>query len=143
HSFTDIACTDGVLVSLDGYDSVLAVDRDACTVTVQAGIRIKKLNAELARVGLAMSNLGDIAYQSIAGAISTATHGCGIRFGNLATMIKELTLITADGDTLRCAPDRDERVFRAAQVSLGALGVVSTVTLQCEPAFKPEAREEG
>jgi L-gulonolactone oxidase len=143
HSFTDVACTDGVLISLDGYDEVLAVDSAKRTVTVQAGIRIKKLNAELARVGLAMSNLGDIAYQSIAGAVSTATHGCGIRFGNLATFLKELTLVRADGSVLRCSPELDDVTFKAAQVSLGALGVISTVTLQCEPAFNLQAIEEG
>lgn len=143
HSFTDIACTDGVLVSLDRYRNVLNVDREAATVKVEAGIRIKQLNAELAKVGLAMSNLGDIAYQSIAGAISTATHGCGIRFGNLATMVKELTLVRADGSVLHCSPSLDDTTFKAAQVSLGALGVISTVTLQCEPAFNLEAQEEG
>jgi len=143
HSFTDTACTDGVLVSLDDYDKVLSVDRAAKTVTVQAGIRIKKLNAELANVGLAMSNLGDIAYQSIAGAISTATHGCGIRFGNLATFVKEMTLVRADGSVLHCAPELDGTTFKAAQVGLGALGVISTVTLQLEPAFNLEAQEEG
>src|SRR5688572_21832469 len=105
HSFTDIACTDGVLVSLDRYNRVLDVDRDAGTVTVEAGISIKRLNEELARVGLAMSNLGDIAYQSIAGAISTATHGTGIRLGNLATFVTHLTLVCADGSTLRCSPE--------------------------------------
>jgi L-gulonolactone oxidase len=143
HSFTDIACTDGVMVSLDGYDKVLEVDREARTATVQAGISIKKLNAELANVGLAMSNLGDIAYQSIAGAISTATHGCGIRFGNLATFVKRLTLVLADGSVLECSPEIDEQVFRAAQVSIGSLGVISTMRLQLEPAFNLQAVEEG
>ncbi|HYZ93831.1 MAG TPA: D-arabinono-1,4-lactone oxidase [Actinomycetota bacterium] len=143
HSFTDIACTDGVMISLDRYNSVLDVDRNAGTVTVQAGISIKQLNQELAAAGLAMSNLGDIAYQSIAGAISTATHGTGIGFGNLATFVTHMTLVCADGSTLRCSPEADERVFRAAQVSIGSLGVISTVTLQCEPAFNLHAREEG
>jgi L-gulonolactone oxidase len=143
HSFTDIACTDGVMVSLERYDRVLDVDKAAGTVTVQAGISIKKLNQELANVGLAMSNLGDIAYQSIAGAISTATHGTGVNFGNLATFVDHLTLVCADGSTLRCSPNADERVYRAAQVSLGALGVISTVTLRCEPMFNLHAREEG
>jgi L-gulonolactone oxidase len=112
-------------------------------MTVQAGIRIKKLNAEAAKAGLAMSNLGDIAYQSVAGAISTATHGCGVRFGNLATFVKELTIVKADGSVLHCSPALDDTTFKAAQVSLGALGVISTVTLQMEPAFNLEAREEG
>jgi L-gulonolactone oxidase len=143
HSFTDIACTDGVMMFLDRYKRVLDVDRGTGTVTVQAGITIKQLNEELARVGLAMSNLGDIAYQSIAGAISTATHGTGIHLGNLATFVTHLTLVCADGSTLRCSPEADPTVFRAAQVSLGALGVISTVTLRCEPSFNLHAREEG
>ena len=131
------------MISLDRYNRVLDVDAGAGTVTVEAGITIKRLNEELARVGLAMSNLGDIAYQSIAGAISTATHGTGINFGNLATFVTHMTLVCADGSTLHCSPEADERTFRAAQVSLGALGVISTVTLRCEPAFNLHAREEG
>ena len=143
HSFTDIACTDGVMVSLDRYNRVLDVDTDARTATVQAGISIKELNRQLALHGLAMSNLGDIAYQSIAGAISTATHGTGINYGNLATFVTHMTLVCADGSTLRCSSEADATLFRAAQVSLGALGVISTVTLRCEPAFNLHAREEG
>lgn len=143
HSFTDIACTDGVLMNLDRHDRVLDVDRQSRTVTVQGGISLQRLNAELARTGLAMSNLGDIAYQSVAGAISTATHGTGIGFGNLATFVEHMTIVCADGSVLHCSPSSDERTFRAAQVSLGALGIVSTVTLRTEPAFNLEAREEG
>ena len=143
HSFTDIACTDGIQVSLDNYNRVLDVDRAGGTVTVQAGIRLRDLNEALAREGLAMSNLGDIAYQSIAGAISTGTHGTGRKFGNLATFVKELTLVLADGSTLRCSPETDQTTFRAAQVGIGALGVLSTVTLACEPAFSLRAIEDA
>jgi FAD-linked oxidoreductase len=143
HSFTDIACTEGVHISLDDYDRVLDVDRSAGTITVQAGIRLRDLNEALAREGMAMSNLGDIAYQSIAGAISTGTHGTGRAYGNIATFVKELTMVTADGSTLRCSPDIDETTFRAAQVGIGALGVLSTVTLACEPAFNLRAVEDA
>jgi L-gulonolactone oxidase len=90
-----------------------------------------------------MSNLGDIAYQSIAGAISTGTHGTGRDYGNLATFVKELTLVCADGSVLRCAPDADMTTFRAAQVGIGALGIISTVTLACEPAFNLRAVEDA
>lgn len=143
HSFTDIACTDGVMISLDRYNRVLDVDHENQTITVQAGIRLGALNEALAAEGLAMSNLGDIAYQSVAGAISTGTHGTGPGFGNLSTFVKHLTLVCADGSTLRCSPDADLRTFRAAQVSIGALGVISTVTLQCEPAFNLKAYESS
>ncbi len=143
HSFTDIACTDGVMISLDRHNRVLDVDRSKRTVTVEAGIRLGELNEALAREGLGMSNLGDIAYQSIAGAISTGTHGTGRDFGNLATFVEELTLVLSDGSTLRCSLDADEKTFRAAQVGLGALGVISTVTLRCEPSFNLRAKEDA
>jgi L-gulono-1,4-lactone dehydrogenase len=135
HSFTDIACTDGRMLSLDRLNRVLAVDERARLVTVEAGMTIARLNEELAARGLALPNLGDIDRQSIAGAVATATHGTGARFGGLATFLRGLHLITADGETLRCSPDEEPEVFHVARVGLGALGVVTRVTLQCVPAF--------
>jgi FAD-linked oxidoreductase len=135
HSFTDIACTDGRMLSLDRLNRVLAVDERARLVTVEAGITIARLNEELAARGLALPNLGDIDRQSFAGAVATATHGTGARFGGLATFLRRLHLITADGETLRCSPDEEPEVFHVARVGLGALGVVTRVTLQCVPAF--------
>jgi FAD-linked oxidoreductase len=142
HSFTGIALTDGVLVSLDGYADVLNVDGERRRVTVQAGIRLARLNKELDRRGLALENLGDIAYQSVAGAIATATHGTGRALGGLATQVAGLRLVAGDGSVLECSPDIEPDVFRAARVGLGALGIVSTVTLQCVPAFALHAVEE-
>jgi L-gulonolactone oxidase len=133
HSFTGIAVTDGVLVSLDRYARVLSVDASSGRVTVQAGIRLSDLNVELAARGLALPNLGDIAYQSVAGAISTATHGTGARLGGLATQVVSLRVIAGDGSIVECGPE--------AAVGLGALGIVSTVTLQCVPAFRLHVRE--
>ncbi len=135
HSFTGIALTDGRLVRLDSYHRVLSVDSDKKTVTVQAGIPLSQLNEELDRRGLAMENLGDIAYQSIAGAISTATHGTGKDLGGLATQAIGLRLIAGDGSIIDCSADSEPEVFQAARVGLGALGVISTVTLQCVDAF--------
>ncbi len=143
HSFTDIACTDGTMVSLDNYNRVLHVDSAKGTITVQAGIRLRDLNETLASVGLGMSNLGDIAYQSIAGSISTATHGTGRNFGNIPSFVTEMTMVLADGSVQRFSPDEDETSFRAAQVGLGALGVISTVTLRCEPQFNLRAVEDA
>ena len=142
HSFTDIACTDGVQVSLDNYDRVLYVDRERARVTVQAGIRLWALNEALAARGLAMENLGDIAYQSIAGAISTSTHGTGANFGGLATQVVGLDLICADGSVVSCSAEEEPETFHAARVGLGALGVLSTVTLQCVPGYNLRAVEE-
>jgi FAD-linked oxidoreductase len=135
HSFTDIACTTGRMMSIDDLNRVVAVDGDQCRITVEAGISIHRLNEELAVRGLALANLGDIDRQTIAGAISTATHGTGATFGGLATFVRALELVTADGDVLRCSADEEPEVFHAARVGLGALGVVTQVTLQCVPAF--------
>lgn len=141
HSFTGIALTDGRLVKLDRYNRVLSTDVEKRRVTVQAGVTLWQLNEELDARGLAMENLGDIAYQSIAGAISTATHGTGRSFGGIATQVVGLRLITGDGTPIDCSADSEPEVFHASRVGLGALGVISTVTLQCVPAFNLHAIE--
>lgn len=141
HSFTDIACTTGRMIRLDSYNRVLEHDAVAGTVTVEAGITIAALADELARRGLAFPNLGDIGYQTIAGAISTSTHGTGETLGNLATQVVGLRIVTADGSALDLSADRDPETFKAAQVSLGALGVISQVTLRGVPAFNLHAVE--
>jgi L-gulonolactone oxidase len=142
HSFTSIACTDGVLVDMSGYGRVLDHDAEARTVTVEAGIPLHRLCDELDARGLAMENMGDINQQTISGATQTSTHGTGLRFGNLSSQIAGLRLITADGSVLDCTPQSHPEVFDAARVGLGALGVVSTVTLQGVPAFRLHAVEE-
>jgi FAD-linked oxidoreductase len=136
HSFSDIALTDGRLLKLDRLDRVLDVDRASGLVRVQGGITIRALSAQLAQHGLAMENLGDIDVQSIAGAISTGTHGTGARLGNISSQVVALTLVLADGSVLECSPERDPDLFRAARVGLGALGVIAEVTLRCPPAFR-------
>jgi FAD-linked oxidoreductase len=135
HSFTDIAVTDGIVIDLRRYNRILDVDIQKKKVRVEAGISLEKLNTELSYHGLALPNLGDIAYQSVAGAISTATHGTGVKLGNLATQVSGISVVLADGSTLYSSAGRDVQTFKAAQVSLGALGVISTVTIDCVPAF--------
>lgn len=142
HSFTDIACTDGVQLQLDRYGEVLEADRSTGRVTVQAGITLGRLNDLLWEMDMALPNLGDIAYQSIAGAISTSTHGTGLALGGLATQVAALRLITGDGSVLSCDADEDPDLFAAARVGLGAIGMLSTVTLQTVPAFNLRAVEE-
>lgn len=143
HSFTGIACTDGVLVDLSDYGRVLSVDADTGHVTVQAGIPLHRLCDELDARGLAMQNMGDIAYQSIAGATSTSTHGTGSAFGGLATTIVGLRIVTGDGSILECTPGSNADVLDVARVGLGALGVLSTVTVAAVPAFRLHAVEEA
>lgn len=142
HSFTAIACTDGVMIDLSGYGRVLAHDATAGTVTVEAGISLSTLSDELDRRGLALENMGDIGYQSIAGATSTATHGTGWSFGNISSRIVGMRLITGDGAIVECSADQNSEVLASARVGIGALGIVSTVTLQAVPAFRLHAIEE-
>ena len=130
HSFTDIACTDGLMLDLSHMNRVLRVEGDE--VTVEAGITIRELGPALAERGLALENQGDVDAQTIAGAISTATHGTGGRFANLSSRVTAVRLVTADGATTTISDGDD---LLAARVSLGALGAVSAVTLRCVPAF--------
>jgi L-gulonolactone oxidase len=135
HSFSDIACTDGALVSLERMTRVLGVDRESGLVRAQAGITISELSRAVHEHGLALENVGDIDVQTIAGAISTATHGTGARLRNLAAQAHELTLVLADGTTLACSAQADPELWRAARVGLGVLGAIAEVTLRCVPAF--------
>jgi FAD-linked oxidoreductase len=135
HSFTDAALTDGVMVRLDELTRVLDVDAENGLVTVEAGIRLRELNARLHELGRALANLGDIDKQTIAGAISTATHGTGGRLQNLSAQVAAVELVTATGDVVALSANRDPDAFRAARVGIGALGALATVTLRTVPAF--------
>jgi FAD-linked oxidoreductase len=117
-----------------GLQGITAVDEANSTVTVLGGTSLKWLGEALLQCGLAQENLGDIDVQTITGAISTGTHGTGVRFGTLATQVAGLTLVTAAGEVLELSPERDPDTFRAAQVSLGTLGVLAAVTLRVVPA---------
>ena len=145
HSFTPIAVTDGVQISLDsfcGIESVIRDDDGSARVTVLAGTRLRELTARLWDLGLAMTNLGDIDEQSVAGAISTGTHGTGGRFGGIATQVHALELMTADGELVQCSRAENTDLFDAARIGLGALGVITRITLDCVPAFALRAVEE-
>jgi FAD-linked oxidoreductase len=139
HSFTAAAACDGVVLDLSRWTGVVDVTDNR--VTVRGGTTLRELNAALDRRGLAMTNLGDIDAQTIAGAISTGTHGTGARFGGIATQVAGLELVLADGSLVACSPSEKPELFAAARIGLGALGVISTVTLDCEPAFVLAADE--
>src|SRR6202044_2465196 len=141
HSFTPAAATSGVALDLSGWTGVVTADLDSGLVTVRSGTTIKELNATLAALGLAMPNLGDIDAQTISGAISTGTHGTGAGLGGIATQVAALELVLADGSVVSCSAQERPDLFNAARVSVGALGVISTVTLQCVPAFALAAHE--
>jgi len=139
HSFGDLVGTTGVLISLDDLAGLLGYDEVSGRVKVAAGTRLHQLNGLLDEVGRAMANLGDIDVQSVAGASSTATHGTGARLGNLATQVVSLDIVTADG-TVRTVEAGDE--LQAARVSLGALGVISALTLETVPSFRLHGLDE-
>ncbi|TNC27328.1 D-arabinono-1,4-lactone oxidase [Amycolatopsis alkalitolerans] len=141
HSFTPIAVAETDAIDLNGWTGIAAVDAGAYRVTVRSGTTLRQLNAELDALGLAMTNLGDIDAQTVAGAVSTGTHGTGARLGGLATQIVQLELVLADGSVVTCSADERPELFSAARVGLGALGVITQVTLQCEPSFVLSAQE--
>jgi FAD-linked oxidoreductase len=134
HSWSRVAMTDDWLVNLDGLSGVIDLDEETGRVTVWAGTRLFDLNEMLAERGLAMSNLGSVSQQSVAGALSTGTHGSGPRHGVLASQAVGLRLLTAAGVFLDL-DEADDRLM-AARVSLGALGIITRVTLQCVGAFR-------
>ncbi|WP_329137408.1 FAD-binding protein [Streptomyces sp. NBC_01476] len=142
HSFTGAAATDGVLVRPEGLTAIRGIDRAAGTVTAEAGVQLRHLNAALAAQGLSLTNMGDIMEQTVAGATSTGTHGTGRDSGSIAAQITALELVTADGSVLNCSAAENPEVFAAARIGLGALGVVSAVTFAVEPVFLLTAREE-
>lgn len=139
HSFTGIAVAPGVAIDLDAWTGI--TDMSGNLVTVRSGTTLHQLNALLDVLGLAMANLGDIDAQTVAGAISTGTHGTGAKLGGLATQVVALELVLADGSLVRCSAAERPDLFAAARIGLGALGVISTVTLRCVPAFVLHARE--
>ncbi len=141
HSFTGAVPTDGMLLTLDRFNRPLDHDPETGRVTVQAGMRLHELNDHLASLGLALPNLGDIAYQSVAGALATATHGTGRTKQNLSAAVVGMRFIGADAEPIDVTIEEQPDLLRALRVSIGALGLISTVTLQCVPAFNLHAVE--
>ncbi|GAA3287081.1 FAD-binding protein [Arthrobacter citreus] len=134
HSFNDIADSAGIMVNLEKLDGEPVLDEEAGTVSVGAGTRYGDLAAFLVRHGYALHNLASLPHISVAGAVATGTHGSGNRNGNLATAVAALELVTADGTVVRV--DRTSPDFPGMVVSLGALGIVTRLTLDVEPAYE-------
>ncbi|MGJ0203492.1 D-arabinono-1,4-lactone oxidase [Leucobacter sp. gxy201] len=141
HSFTGIAQPEEVQMTLDRMTGLVRVDAAARTVTLRAGTRLHAIPELLAPYALAMENVGDIDAQSIAGAISTGTHGTGRGFRGIAAQVRGAVLVTADGELLRVDADHRPELLPAVALGLGALGVLVEVTLQCVEAFDLAAVE--
>ncbi|MGH9114513.1 MAG: D-arabinono-1,4-lactone oxidase, partial [Acidimicrobiales bacterium] len=141
HSFTGIGRPEGVQLVFDALAGICGVDRDTGIVTAGAGTSLRQLSDLLAGEGLAMTNLGDIDVQTIAGATSTGTHGTGRTYGGLATQVIGLEMVLADGSLVTCSAGERPELWTAARVGLGALGVLTAVTLQAVPLFAIRAEE--
>ena len=141
HSFSALAATDGIQLSLDEYQGLVDADPATGLVTLRGGTRLWAIAELLAPYGLALPVMGDIDRQSIAGAIQTGTHGTGARFTGFAGMVRALRLALPDGTVQDTSPTRDPDLFEAARLGLGAIGVVLEVTLQCVPAYRLELLE--
>lgn len=135
HSFNDIADTPGDLVSTEKFDQIVALDTDARTVTVEAGIRYGTLCEYLIGQGWALHNLASLPHISVGGACATATHGSGDNNGNLSTAVVALELVTANGNVHTFSREQDGDVFPGVVVGIGALGIVTKLALRIEPAY--------
>jgi L-gulono-1,4-lactone dehydrogenase len=148
HSFTETAMTDGTMIDAGALSGVIDADRSSGLVKVAAGTVLAELNERLNELGLAMENLGDIDRQTVAGAISTGTHGTGAKLRNISSQVVAMELVLADGSVRELTAEADPELLRAARVSIGALGAICSVTLRCVPAFtlhrvdSPAPREE-
>lgn len=143
HSFTAAAVTQGHLLTLDKLTGIISIDRARQLVKVKAGTTLSVLNDLLHVEGLALPNLGDIAYQTVAGSISTSTHGTGVKLTGLAGQVRGFTLVTGQGDVVECSSEQNSEIFDLGRVSVGALGVITDYTLQAVPAFRLHAIEKA
>src|SRR6201996_1603181 len=135
HSFTEAAMTDGTMIGIEALRGVLDADPASGLVRVGGGTVLRDLNQELARLGLALENLGDIDAQTLAGAISTGTHGTGAPYGNISSRVEAVELVLADGSVREMTAEKEPELLRAPRVAVGAVGAISAVTLRCVPAF--------
>ncbi|MEX0940757.1 MAG: FAD-binding protein [Candidatus Babeliales bacterium] len=134
HSWTDILCTDGYLLNTDHLNRVLVIDKEKKQIRVQAGIKLKDLIKVLANNGLALPNQPAITEQSIAGVVSTATHGSG-NTGTMADFVIKIELLAADGSIYEVSKTSHAEWFSACRMTIGSLGIIYAVTLQCVPLF--------
>jgi len=141
HSFTDIAVADGLLLRPAGLRGIVAVDQDAMTVTVLAGTPLAELNSALEKLDLTLHNMGDIDQQTVAGAISTGTHGTGGQRASLSAQVSGLELVTGKGELMQAHAGQNADVLEMGRLGLGALGILTAVTFDVEPLFTLEAHE--
>jgi alditol oxidase len=135
HCFNDIADSPESQISTKKLNKLLSIDEENKTVTVEAGVRYGDFVEELHQKGYAINNLASLPHISVAGAMATATHGSGVGNGNLASAVKAIEIVNAAGDVLNLSHEKDGDKFNGMVVNLGALGIVTKVTLAIEPTF--------
>lgn len=140
HSFTPLVATGDTLLSLDDWHGIAELDATHCRATFRAGSKIASLGEPLRVHGMGLANQGDVDVQAIAGALSTGTHGTGAALGSLSSQVCALRIVTAGGEIASCDTQHNPELLEAARVSLGALGVLSTTTLQLVPAYRLHER---
>jgi L-gulono-1,4-lactone dehydrogenase len=141
HSFNAIAVTEGVQLRPSGLTALRRFDASTGEITVESGMTLRRLTTLLERAGRTLANLGDIAEQTVAGAIATGTHGSGRRTAALAEQVTGLELVLADGSLVTCSAQEHPDLFQAARIGLGAFGVITAVTWRTEPMFLLRADE--
>ncbi|MCE6992851.1 D-arabinono-1,4-lactone oxidase [Dyadobacter sp. CY323] len=135
HCFNNIADTKDQFISLTNADASMVLDEKNKTVMVNSGLKYGQLSPYLHEKGFALHNLASLPHISVAGACATATHGSGEKHGNLSTAVAAMEIVTANGDVVQLSKKKDGEKFNAAVVNLGALGVVTKITLNVEPTF--------
>ena len=135
HCFNTIADSKDNLVCSRDFNQVVSIDTKAHTVTVEGGIKYGELAPYLQQHGFALHNLASLPHISVAGSITTATHGSGIKNGNLASAVLGLEIVRADGSVVHLSREQDSEKFKAAVVGLGALGFITKVTLAIQPTY--------
>lgn len=135
HSWSDIPCTDGYMVSLKHFNRVLELNVEQKTIVVEAGISIRTIVDMLSRHGLAFPSLGSVCDQTIAGALATGTHGSSLHHGGLAELVLEFEMVDGTGHVLRCSRQENSQLFLAGLVGLGAVGIVTQVKMCCTKQF--------
>lgn len=142
HSFTAAVVSNDLMMQIGALSGIRAIDRSSMTVSVGAGTTLSALNDMLHQEGLALPNLGDIAYQTVAGAISTSTHGTGVRLGGLAAQVRGMVIVDGRGERVVCDAGSNPDLLDVGRVSVGSLGVITEYTLSVVPSFLLNAVEE-
>lgn len=142
-SSSAIAQPTGTVLSLEYLTGLTAIDVEGCRATFLAGTTVADANKILLNYGLAFENLGRLGQQTLAGAISTGTHGTGLGFGIFPTQVESLTLLTSTGELVTCSAELNPEIFSSALVGLGALGIIVSVTFRVVPLFRLHAAERG